>query len=82
MGAFVGLIIGSVLFDKIGRKITTLAAASVCCVSTAAAYFVEDYYTMLALRVLQVRLSLDSFIDKVMAKKILKYSNNNFFYVI
>ena len=51
IGAFTGLIVGTALFDKIGRKTTCLIGIAITSISSLAAFFVNNYNTMLALRV-------------------------------
>ena len=51
VGAFLGLLIGTVLFDKIGRRATTLLGITLTTLSCLAAVFVHSYYLMLPLRI-------------------------------
>ena len=51
IGAFVGLILGTVLFDMIGRKATCLLSIAISSISCLATTFVNSYNIMLALRV-------------------------------
>ena len=51
IGAFVGLILGTFLFDKIGRKATCLLSIAISSISCLATTFVNSYDIMLALRV-------------------------------
>ena len=51
IGAFIGLTVGTTLFDKIGRKTTSLIAISIAILSCLATTFVKSYSAMLPLRV-------------------------------
>ena len=51
IGAFAGLVVGTALFDKIGRKTTCLIGIAITSISSVAAFFVNNYNVMLALRV-------------------------------
>ena len=50
-GAFLGLITGTVLFDRIGRKTTCLLGLAISSLSCMATYFVNSYDIMLPLRI-------------------------------
>ena len=52
-GAFIGLIIGTALFDRIGRKMTTLIGIAITVFSSVSAVFVKNYSVMLFLKVVQ-----------------------------
>lgn len=53
VGAFAGVMVGTSLFDTVGRKPTALAALVITLLATLASVFVKDYYTMLGLRIVQ-----------------------------
>ena len=53
VGAFIGLMIGTALFDRIGRKMTSLLGITVASLSCLGAIFVNNYGSMLALRIAQ-----------------------------
>lgn len=51
IGAFLGLIVGTALFDRIGRKITCLIGIAITVISSIAGTFVTSYSAMLPLRI-------------------------------
>ena len=52
IGAFIGVAVGTALFDRIGRKTTTLIAMLISIVSCLATTFVNSYSIMLPMRVI------------------------------
>ena len=53
VGAIIGLLIGAALFDRIGRKDTTLIGIAITSLSSVSVVFVNSYIIMLSLRVIQ-----------------------------
>ena len=53
VGAFIGLLVGAAMFDRIGRKKTTLIGITITSISSACAVFVNSYIIMLPLKVIQ-----------------------------
>ena len=53
VGAFIGLLVGAALFDRIGRKKTTLIGIAITSLSSVCAVFVNSYIVMLPLKVIQ-----------------------------
>ena len=53
IGAFIGLMVGSVLFDTIGRKTTCLIGIVITSLTSVTATFVNSYSVMLPMRVVQ-----------------------------
>ncbi|KAL5248600.1 hypothetical protein ACHWQZ_G017695 [Mnemiopsis leidyi] len=51
IGAFIGTIVGAILFDKYGRKILSLVAIAISVTSCFASSWVKSYEVMLALRI-------------------------------
>ena len=52
VGAFIGLLLGTALFDRIGRRRTTLIGITVASLSSIAATFANSYEVMLFIRVI------------------------------
>ena len=52
VGAFIGMILGTALFDKIGRKTTSLIVITLSAVSALATTFVTSYSVLLPLRII------------------------------
>ncbi|KAL5250494.1 hypothetical protein ACHWQZ_G016287 [Mnemiopsis leidyi] len=53
VGAFIGLLVGTALFDRIGRKTTSLIGISIATLSCLGVILVDSYGGMLALRIAQ-----------------------------
>ena len=53
VGAAIGMVVGTALYDRIGRRTTCLISITIASTSTLAAAFVHDYNTMFFLRIVQ-----------------------------